>query len=585
MESLHCLHYLILLQSTKVQDRRYWTDWELPLSPAQTYVILHLNSRRALLSERCIGRIRVSGRPADMIRQQDISSLRALSIGEAEQSLATFRSMTFHFPIVFLPEGASCIDCIHQKPFVMLAIFVASSSADERLQAASDLTFRNILARKVIVEGKRSLELLQGVLIYLAWHHHYLRHETQQIYQYLQLAIGMVVDLGLNNFKSKRRPPTSSSDSSPSLAKSPTAEATAEEERALLGCYSLSCGLAVLGFDKPQNLAYTDHLRRCGEHLAEHGQYGTDRDWLPTIELLHIAEEIQESSRRDVAAGPASGMSRAYLKEVEQQLQHWKYHSLTGTRDHSRLSLTFHFVQIYLYEKALSEERSIQSPLVQLAEDTLTPTSGAPMLLLSTLHATQAFLDDILVKPASLLRNMNIVEWTHLITAAITLARLARLGPHQTRETGIDHLQIKMQVEMYILTLCKRMSDLGVGNVQHDASGLFSWFRAIAQGIRLWVTGLDESSGPENVDSQNVAHPLDSSATSAFETVKSMTLQNESNHDKSGSNKALEADQNSNDAMETAHSAGNAVILDDKFWDIFISNWPDMTIPSGLWKG
>ena len=132
----------------------------------------------------------------------------------------------------------------------MLAMLVASSSANKQLQAACDLAFRNILARKVIVEGKRNLELLQGLLIYLAWHHHYMRHETQQIYQYLQLAIGMVVDLGLNKPKSQQRHPPTLSRNSMSRESITSEEGTAEEERALLGCYALSCGLAVLGFDK-----------------------------------------------------------------------------------------------------------------------------------------------------------------------------------------------------------------------------------------------------------------------------------------------------------------------------------------------
>jgi hypothetical protein len=38
----------------------------------------------------------------------------------------------------------------------------------------------------------------------------------------------------------------------------------------------LSCGLAVLGFDKPQSLAYTEHLVRCGQDLTEHGCYALD---------------------------------------------------------------------------------------------------------------------------------------------------------------------------------------------------------------------------------------------------------------------------------------------------------------------
>jgi hypothetical protein len=133
------------------------------------------------------------------------------------------------------------------------------------------------------------------------------------------------------------------------------------------------------------------------------------------------------------------------------------------------------------------------------------------------------FLDDILVKPTSLLRNMNIVEWTHLITAAITLARLARLEPEQARAAGIEHLQIKVQVDTYILTLCKRMFDLGVSNVQYDASGLFSWFKAIAQGIRLWVSGPGGSGEHDHVDAESSAKP----ATS--ETLQDLTLQNGSN--------------------------------------------------------
>ena len=419
----------------------------------------------------------------------EAGALQALSTGEADQLLATFRLMTFHFPIFSFPEGASCIDCIDQKPFVTLAILLVTSSANERLQAGCDVTFRNVLARRVIIEGKRNLELLQGLLIYLAWHHHYLRHETQQIYQYLQLAIGMVVDLGLDKIIHTERPLPNSSHSNIRAWRTLAEEGAAEEGRALLGCYTLSCGLAVLGFDKPQNLAYTEHLRRCAEHLAEDGVLETDKDWLPMVKLLHIAEQIQGLWRMNVEGETASSLSRAHMRDAEQQLQNWKDHSPIGTRDHTRLSLTFYSVQIYLYEKALSEAQSMQNEVARQAEDALTPTPRVPMLLLSTLQATQAFLDEILVKPASLLHNMNIVEWTQLITAAITLDRLARRGPEQTRETDVDHMQIKMQVDMYIWTLCKRMSALGFGNVQHDASGLFSWFKAIAQGIRLWVAG------------------------------------------------------------------------------------------------
>jgi hypothetical protein len=197
------------------------------------------------------------------------------------------------------------------------------------------------------------------------------------------------------------------------------------------------------------------------------------------------------------------------------------------------------------------------------------------MLLLSKLHATQAFLDDILLKPASLLRNMNIAEWTHLITATITLARLSRLEPEKTREAGIEHLQIKIQVDTYIVTLCERMSDLGVSNVQYDTSGLFSWFKAIAQGIRLWVSGPGESGGHDHVDAESLA---------TSETLQDLTLQNGSNRQLSSTNQAHAADQGHEGNTQDSWSEGYGMALDDNFWDTFISNWPDITVPSVAWK-
>lgn len=201
------------------------------------------------------------------------------------------------------------------------------------------------------------------------------------------------------------------------------------------------------------------------------------------------------------------------------------------------------------------------------------------MLLLSKLHATQAFLDDILVKPALLLRNMNIA---HLITAMITLARLSRLELGQTREVGIEHLQIKIQVDTYILTLRERMSDPGVSNVQYDASGLFSWFKAIAQGIRLWVSGPGGLGGHDHVDAESLANPLQSSATS--ETLQNLTLQNGSNRQLSRTNQAHAADQGHEGNTQSSWSEGYGMVLDDNFWDTFISNWPDITVPSVAWK-
>jgi hypothetical protein len=139
-----------------------------------------------------------------------------------------------------------------------------------------------------------------------------------------------------------------------------------------------------------------------------------------------------------------------------------------------------------------------------------------------------------------------------------------------------------MQVDTYILTLCERMSDLGVSNIQHDASGLFSWFKAIAHGIRLWVSGPGESGGHDHVDAESLATPLHSVVTS--ETIQDSALENGSNQQVSSTNHAHTADRSCEGNTQGSWSEGYGMVLDDNFWDTFISNWPDITMPFVAWK-
>jgi hypothetical protein len=56
------------------------------------------------------------------------------------------------------------------RPFVLLAILAATSGLQSLYgHNLYDEEFRKILALKFVAGGERSLELLQGLLIYCAW--------------------------------------------------------------------------------------------------------------------------------------------------------------------------------------------------------------------------------------------------------------------------------------------------------------------------------------------------------------------------------------------------------------------------------
>lgn len=74
------------------------------------------------------------------------------------------------FPCILLGEEDTVASFARDRPIALLAI-LASVSGSRTLQGHTlyDDEFRKVLALKVVAGGERSLELVQGLLIYCAW--------------------------------------------------------------------------------------------------------------------------------------------------------------------------------------------------------------------------------------------------------------------------------------------------------------------------------------------------------------------------------------------------------------------------------
>jgi hypothetical protein len=112
------------------------------------------------------------------------------NLDSAEKLLAEFEGrMVLHFPAVAPPSSAFPDEAVPQyeggerreegftvsrlaktRPFVLLAI-LAAASGSRTLQGHSlyDDEFRKVLGLKFVAGGERSLELLQGLVVYTAW--------------------------------------------------------------------------------------------------------------------------------------------------------------------------------------------------------------------------------------------------------------------------------------------------------------------------------------------------------------------------------------------------------------------------------
>ena len=94
---------------------------------------------------------------------------RKVSPEEADSCLQRYHQLVDYFPFVILPWEATAQSLRRTRPFLLLGILCAMSTHDVPLIHQLDSEFRRVVAEKVVNENNASLDLLQGLLIYLFW--------------------------------------------------------------------------------------------------------------------------------------------------------------------------------------------------------------------------------------------------------------------------------------------------------------------------------------------------------------------------------------------------------------------------------
>jgi hypothetical protein len=88
---------------------------------------------------------------------------------DAESNLQTFRTVHLQFyPLVHIPAELTAQECRRKWPFLWSNITaICARSMD--VQCELGVQIREYLARRIVVEGGRSIDLLLGLLVHLSW--------------------------------------------------------------------------------------------------------------------------------------------------------------------------------------------------------------------------------------------------------------------------------------------------------------------------------------------------------------------------------------------------------------------------------
>lgn len=93
-----------------------------------------------------------------------------LSLAEADAIIDLYRtSYSPYFPFVPISLTVAAAELEQASPFLLRTILQVAVPQIAVVQKSVDRWFRQLIAQRVIVEQERRLELLQALLVFIAW--------------------------------------------------------------------------------------------------------------------------------------------------------------------------------------------------------------------------------------------------------------------------------------------------------------------------------------------------------------------------------------------------------------------------------
>ncbi|CEI62223.1 unnamed protein product [Fusarium venenatum] len=238
-----------------------------------------------------VNRILGSSLPRSFAPRQslDVIDHGFITLEEAQTLLDNYRTRAVpHFPFVPIAPDTTIQSLKTAKPFLFMCIMATMKVDNCTIQRQIGEEVRMQAHQRVLMQSESSLELLQGLLVYIAWYQYFFSYEKQQIVQLAQLCVSLVQNLGLDqNPNNTRRTVDLGPDETASGRK---AARSTDQLRALLGTYCTTSWVSTK-FRTRCAIPYTGYIKQSWEILSATKEYASD-------DLIAYLVRINELSRR-----------------------------------------------------------------------------------------------------------------------------------------------------------------------------------------------------------------------------------------------------------------------------------------------
>ncbi|KAL6238393.1 hypothetical protein BDW75DRAFT_201681 [Aspergillus navahoensis] len=277
---------------------------------------------------------------------------------EDEEVLDDFRSNRLpYLPFMYIPSARPAAEIKMEYPFFWRCL-VTLHCKDMVRRAALREELKATAARALMVDCQRSMDLLLGIIAYLAWIGFERQPRRMSLGPYVQMLIGLVLDMGLH------RPPPQSLDLACGQLVKPSAGAgsckppvslvrTTEERRAVLGCFIL-CSAVSHTLGRTDSLRWTGHMKECMDMLAEAKETPSDAVLVQMVRAQIIVDNVT----KDVGGSEGPGDYRSapvslYLKGLQSQLDDLREQMPADPFQKNIFLLYLHHAETTVYETAL----------------------------------------------------------------------------------------------------------------------------------------------------------------------------------------------------------------------------------------
>ena len=142
------------------------------------------------------------------VSQIDVVDRGIIIIDQATQLFNRYhKDLCLHYPAVVFPNDVLATEVRHRKPVLFLAVITAAAGTlPDNVKIKLNEELVQLYAYQILVKGKKSLELIQALLVTLIWYYPGLAWEEERYFQYAQMAITMALEIGLTQPGKKSRP-------------------------------------------------------------------------------------------------------------------------------------------------------------------------------------------------------------------------------------------------------------------------------------------------------------------------------------------------------------------------------------------